>query len=216
MVIDLPSPVRAAPAIKASAEIPLAGGAHGRFYSFDLHGAQAAHGHGNGPAPDHVAVRFPGPSVEPGGVPLVRIHSECLTGDVFASLRCDCGPQLQESVAMFGEQGGYLLYLRQEGRGIGLVAKLRAYQLQSEQGLDTFEANRALGYRDDHRDYGIAAQMLQALQVERVRLLTNNPDKAAGLERHGIEVDAVLPTRRHENPHNHRYLHAKRKQGHRL
>ncbi|WP_018789685.1 GTP cyclohydrolase II [Salinispora arenicola] len=120
-------------------------------------------------------------------VPLVRPHSECLTGDVFGSQRCDCGPQLREAVERIADRSGYLLYLRQEGRGIGLYAKLEAYALQ-DAGLDTYEANVALGHRADARDYTVAAQMLTALGADRVALLSNNPDKAAQLHRHGISV----------------------------
>jgi GTP cyclohydrolase II len=112
--------------------------------------------------------------------PLVRPHSECLTGDVLGSQRCDCGPQIREAVQRIAEAGGYLLYLRQEGRGIGLYAKLDAYGLQ-DAGLDTYEANRALGYGADERDYTAAAQMLLALGADRIALLSNNPDKAAQL-----------------------------------
>ena len=123
-----------------------------------------------------------------GKPPLVRLHSECLTGDVFGSLKCDCGPQLQEALRIIGAAGGgVLLYLRQEGRGIGLANKLRAYALQ-DRGLDTVDANRRLGFADDERDYGHAAAMLRALGIDRVRLLTNNPNKVAGLEGAGIEV----------------------------
>jgi GTP cyclohydrolase II len=112
-----------------------------------------------------------------GPAPLVRLHSECLTGDVFGSQRCDCGAQLREGVERIADSGGFLLYLRQEGRGIGLYAKLDAYALQ-DTGLDTYEANLALGHREDERSYLVAAQMLQALGVSRVALLSNNPDKA--------------------------------------
>ncbi|GAA1642030.1 GTP cyclohydrolase II [Catellatospora bangladeshensis] len=140
--------------------------------------------------------------------PLVRAHSECMTGDVFGSARCDCGPQLREAVQKITEHGGWLLYLRQEGRGIGLYAKLDAYALQ-DAGLDTYAANRALGFGDDERDYTAAAQMLTALDVPRIDLLTNNPDKPGQLRDHGIEVASVVPTGVHAKPDNLRYLRAK-------
>jgi GTP cyclohydrolase II len=140
--------------------------------------------------------------------PLVRLHSECLTGDVFGSQRCDCGPQLREAAERLTETGGYLLYLRQEGRGIGLYRKLDAYALQ-DQGLDTYEANRALGHGDDERDYTAAAQMLTALNVTTIDLLTNNPDKSASLRALGIAVRDVLPTGVHASAANLRYLAAK-------
>src|SRR5206468_1796938 len=126
-------------------------------------------------------------------VPLIRPHSECLTGDVFGSERCDCGPQLREAVERITDAGGYLLYLRQEGRGIGLYTKLDAYALQ-DFGLDTYEANLALGHDEDERDYTPAAQMLHALGVPAVALLSNNPDKAAQLARLGIAVTEQVPT----------------------
>src|SRR3712207_2926661 len=145
-----------------------------------------------------------------GGRPLmVRPHSECLTGDVFGSQRCDCGPQLREAVERITEQGGFLLYLRQEGRGIGLYAKLDAYALQ-DAGLDTYEANTALGRGEDERDYTAAVQMLQAVGVDRVRLLSNNPDKAAQLELLGIAVTERVPTGVHLSAANARYLAVKR------
>src|SRR3984893_8046862 len=139
-----------------------------------------------------------------GAVPLVRLHSECLTGDVFGSQRCDCGPQLREAVERIADCGGFLLYLRQEGRGIGLYPKLEAYALQ-DAGLDTYEANVALGHGEDERCYLVAAQMLQALGVSRVRLLRNNPDKALQLRRYGIAVASVVPTGVHLSPTNARY-----------
>jgi len=145
---------------------------------------------------------------EGAGVPLVRPHSECLTGDVFGSERCDCGPQLREAVERIAKHGGYLLYLRQEGRGIGLYAKLDAYALQ-DQGLDTYEANRALGRGEDERDYTAAAQMLTALGVGGIRLLSNNPDKARQLAALGTEVVQQVPTGVHLSPANVRYLRAK-------
>jgi len=144
--------------------------------------------------------------------PLVRLHSECLTGDVLGSERCDCGPQLAEAVARIDAEGGYLLYLRQEGRGIGLYAKLDAYLLQ-DSGLDTYDANVALGYPADERDYTVAAQMLGALGVGRVALLGNNPDKAAQLERLGVVVTERVPTRVHLNAANARYLATKADKG---
>jgi GTP cyclohydrolase II len=142
------------------------------------------------------------------GVPLVRPHSECLTGDVFGSERCDCGPQLREAVERISQSGGYLLYLRQEGRGIGLYAKLDAYALQ-DRGLDTYEANRALGRGEDERDYTAAAQMLAALGVAEIRLLSNNPDKAAQLAALGTTVVGRIPTGVHVSASNVRYLRAK-------
>ena len=149
-------------------------------------------------------------------VPLVRPHSECLTGDVLGSERCDCGPQLREAVERIASVGGYLLYLRQEGRGIGLYAKLDAYALQ-DLGMDTYEANRALGHADDERDYTAAAQMLAALDAGRIDLLTNNPDKVLQLEGLDIEVPALVPTGVHLNETNADYLAAKvRRQQHTL
>ena len=143
-----------------------------------------------------------------GRPPLVRPHSECLTGDVFGSERCDCGPQLREAVERITEVGGFLLYLRQEGRGIGLYAKLDAYALQ-DAGLDTFEANRALGRQDDEREYAVAAQMLGALGVRSIDLLSNNPDKAQQLATTGIAVTRCTPTGVHLSAANARYLQAK-------
>jgi GTP cyclohydrolase II len=148
----------------------------------------------------------------PGDVPLVRLHSECLTGDVLGSRRCDCGPQLGEAVDRIEAAGGYLLYLRQEGRGIGLYAKLDAYLLQ-DGGLDTYDANVALGYAADARDYTAAAQMLAALGVDRLALLTNNPDKAAQLSARGLSVVERVPTAVHLTSSNRRYLSAKADRG---
>ena len=151
------------------------------------------------------------PSV-PGAAPLVRLHSECLTGDVLGSQRCDCGPQLREAVERITRSGGYLLYLRQEGRGIGLYDKLDAYALQ-DAGLDTYEANIALGHRADERDYTVAAQMLLALGVVRLRLLTNNPDKAEQLHDAGLTVARRVPTRVHLSSANAGYLATKARRG---
>lgn len=150
-----------------------------------------------------------------GKPPLVRLHSECLTGDVFGSLKCDCGPQLKEALRLIGAAGGgVLLYLRQEGRGIGLANKLRAYALQ-DRGLDTIEANLRLGFADDERGYGVAAAMLRALGVDQVRLLTNNPTKVAGLEAAGIRVAERVAHHMPVNPHNADYIATKKaKSGH--
>lgn len=164
---------------------------------------------------EHLALVSPGLAK---GAPLVRVHSECLTGDAFGSLRCDCGPQLHESMRRLAEtEGGILVYMRgHEGRGIGLANKMRAYALQ-DQGLDTVEANRALGLPDDARDFAQAAQMLRALGHEAVRLLSNNPEKAASLQRHGITVTKVEPLVMPPNPFNARYLETKaQKFGHAL
>ncbi|MCF6418472.1 MAG: GTP cyclohydrolase II [Furfurilactobacillus sp.] len=141
-------------------------------------------------------------------IPLVRLHSECFTGDVLGSKRCDCGQQLTTAMTKIGAEGGYLLYLRQEGRGIGLKNKLRAYQLQ-EQGLDTVEANEHLGFEPDERDYGIAAAMLHDQGVDRIRLMTNNPDKIAGLQKYGIEVVERVPLEVSVYAEDHDYLRTK-------
>jgi GTP cyclohydrolase II len=152
-----------------------------------------------------------------GRPPLVRLHSECLTGDVFGSLRCDCGPQLKQALRLIADNGGgVLLYLRQEGRGIGLANKLRAYALQ-DRGLDTVEANLRLGFADDERDYAHAAAMLRTIGIEEVRLLTNNPAKVEGLEKAGIRVAVRVGHQMPPNPHNIDYLATKRrKSGHLL
>ncbi|WP_245841808.1 GTP cyclohydrolase II [Sphingomonas lenta] len=158
-------------------------------------------------ADEHIALLIGTPNGQP---PLVRLHSECLTGDVLGSLKCDCGPQLQAAVRAIAESGwGVLLYLRQEGRGIGLVNKLRAYALQ-DQGFDTVDANTRLGFAVDARDFGVAARMLKLLGQDRVRLLTNNPAKVAGLETKGVTVIERVPHHLPPNPHNERYLATKR------
>jgi GTP cyclohydrolase II len=164
---------------------------------------------------EHVALTLG--VVDVGEPVLVRAHSECLTGDVFGSSRCDCGEQLDDSLRLLRERGrGVLLYLRQEGRGIGLVNKISAYALQ-EQGLDTVEANQALGLPEDARDYRVAAEMLLDLGVRQARLLTNNPAKVEGLRRHGLEVVERVPLRISPNPSNVGYLRTKRdKMGHLL
>jgi len=150
------------------------------------------------------------------GVP-TRLHSECLTGEAFGSLRCDCRDQLEVAMTEIAQREvGLILYLRQEGRGIGFANKIRAYQLQDE-GLDTFEANEALGFRPDERDYEVAAHMLATLQVKSVQLMSNNPDKIADLRFHGVEVDGRIPIVIAPNAYNRRYLEAKRlKAGHLL
>ncbi|MEU6258809.1 GTP cyclohydrolase II [Streptomyces sp. NPDC047043] len=162
--------------------------------------------HGLTDGQEHLAVVLGDPA--PGQVPLVRLHSECLTGDVFGSARCDCGPQLREAVERIATRGGVLLYLRQEGRGIGLYNKLDAYALQ-DQGLDTYEANAALGLPEDDRDYTAAAQMLRALGIDELDLLSNNPDKAGQLRELGIDVHDRVPTGVFTTAHNVRYLRAK-------
>jgi GTP cyclohydrolase II len=166
---------------------------------------------------EHVALTT---GLEPGTVGvdeaiLVRMHSECLTGDVFGSRRCDCGEQLEDSMRLLREQGrGVLLYLRQEGRGIGLANKISAYALQ-EEGLDTVQANLALGLPEDARDYRVAAEMLLDLGIHRAALLTNNPAKIKGLRSHGVEVTERLPVQVEPNPFNLRYLRTKKeKLGH--
>lgn len=167
----------------------------GTFYSFS--GLDAAH--------EHIVIKLGNVTHDS---PLVRIHSECLTGDVFNSQRCDCGPQLTESISRMQEEGGYLIYLRQEGRGIGLYAKLDAYRLQ-DTGLDTFEANTHLNFPEDGRDFSMAANMLKALEVNRCRLITNNPEKVLALKDNGITVDSVIPTGVFLTRHNTHYLQAK-------
>jgi GTP cyclohydrolase II len=163
---------------------------------------------------EHVALLIGAPNSTP---PLVRLHSECLTGDALGSLKCDCGPQLDAALAAIAESGwGILLYLRQEGRAIGLVNKLRAYALQ-DQGFDTVDANLRLGFADDERDFSVAAAMLDRLGQRRVRLLSNNPRKTAGLEAAGIAVVEQAPLRIPANPHSEAYLETKRRRsGHEL
>ena len=148
---------------------------------------------------------------------LARVHSECLTGDVFGSLRCDCGRQLDESMQIIAKEGkGVILYMNQEGRGIGLVEKIKAYSLQ-DKGLDTVEANEALGHKADLRDYGIGAQILVDLGIKNIRLLTNNPRKIVGLEGYGLHVVERVSLEIEPNPANYRYLKTKKeKLGHNL
>jgi GTP cyclohydrolase II len=160
---------------------------------------------------EHFAIKL-GPD-NPLATPLVRLHSECITGDLFHSRRCDCGKQLREALEAVTEEGGYIIYMRQEGRGIGLFAKLDAYTLQ-DTGLDTFEANRRLGFPDDARDFSEAADMLRALGASRIRLLTNNPEKIEELRRNGIDVIEARRTGVFVNKHNIEYLSAKARIGH--
>lgn len=165
-------------------------------------------------ASDHIALVIGQRSQS---APVVRLHSECLTGDVLGSLKCDCGPQLHEALHRISDaQWGILLYLRQEGRGIGLINKLRAYALQ-DQGFDTVDANIRLGFAVDARDFAVAARMLTLLGITELRLLTNNPEKVAGLEAEGLDVLERLPLKIAANPHNAEYLDTKRdRTGHTL
>lgn len=184
--------------------VPLANGVTATFVTFDFPQGE----------PEHIALLFPG--WDKTTSPLVRLHSECLTGDVFESRRCDCYAQLHETIDAMSKDGGILLYLRQEGRGIGLKAKLDAYDLQINSQLDTYQANVALGFAEDLRDYTVAANMLKDLEVSHVRLLTNNPEKVASLRAHGIQVTEVRRTQVHETTDNHDYLEAKQRGGHLL
>ena len=148
--------------------------------------------------------------IDPTKPVVVRVHSECLTGDVFMSRRCDCGGQLHQALEHIAKDGGVLLYLRQEGRGIGLPAKIHAYKLQ-EQGYDTVEANEKLGYGADLRDYGMGAQILHDLGVRHIRLLTNNPKKMVGLQGYGLDISrATSDSNRCANEHNEKYLQTKK------
>jgi 3,4-dihydroxy 2-butanone 4-phosphate synthase / GTP cyclohydrolase II len=147
--------------------------------------------------------------IDPEKPALVRVHSECLTGDVFLSKRCDCGEQLNAAMERIAREGGVLLYLRQEGRGIGLPAKIHAYKLQ-EDGLDTIQANEKLGYPADLRDYGMGAQILADLGLKQIRLLTNNPKKVIGLDGYGLQIVEQLPILVDANPHNRKYMDTKR------
>ncbi len=188
----------------ASASLPT------RFGRFEVIGIK-----GRGPQDEAVAIQHG--RLKRGKAPLVRIHSQCLTGDVFASQRCDCRAQLELSLRKIAKApSGIVLYLPQEGRGIGLINKLRAYELQDE-GLDTVEANRRLGFAADSRDYDFAAAALKALDVHSVRLLSNNPDKIQQLERSGIRVVERIPCRPRTNHHSRAYLRTKQsKLGHLL
>lgn len=190
--------------IAARARLPVAGAEDTEIIAFRTPDA----------AGEHIALLIGQPN---GAPPLVRLHSECLTGDVLGSLKCDCGPQLHAAIHEIAASGwGILLYLRQEGRGIGLVNKLRAYALQ-DQGFDTVDANTRLGFAIDARDFRVAARMLRLLGQDRVRLLTNNPEKVAGLEGADVTVIERVPHHLPPNPHNERYLATKRdRTGHQL
>lgn len=167
-----------------------------------------------GDGKDHFALIFPSRQGNPED-PLVRIHSECVTGDVLGSLRCDCGKQLTEALARLSREGGILIYLRQEGRGIGLDEKLRAYKLQ-DSGFDTFEANVQLGHGEDARSYALAAEILRVLGIPTIRLLTRNPDKVRQLRNAGIDVVLQVKTGLHVNPRNEKYLQAKERRAARV
>jgi GTP cyclohydrolase II len=194
----------------SNARVVATAGLPTRFGRFEVIGIK-----GRGPQDEAVAIRHG--RLKRGKAPLVRIHSQCLTGDVFASQRCDCRAQLELSLRKIAKaSSGIVLYLPQEGRGIGLINKLKAYELQDE-GLDTVEANRRLGFAADSRDYDFAAAALKALDVRSVRLLSNNPDKIAQLERSGIRVVERIPCRPRTNHHSRAYLRTKQsKLGHLL
>eukprot|EP01037_Dinobryon_pediforme_P007956 gene7956-8029_t len=149
-------------------------------------------------------------SWEPDEAVLVRVHSSCVTGDIFGSCRCDCGPQLHKAMEMINREGkGVIVYMNQEGRGIGLINKLKAYHLQ-ENGMDTVEANLELGFKMDQRDYGVGAQILRSLGISKMKLMTNNPKKRAGLIGYGLQVVENVPIEIESNPHNEVYLRTKR------
>ncbi len=154
---------------------------------------------------------------EEGETVMVRVHSSCITGDIFGSCRCDCGPQLHQAMKMVEAHGkGLVLYMNQEGRGIGLINKLKAYKLQ-EEGMDTVQANLALGFPMDKRDYGVGAQIMRDLNVTKIKLITNNPTKRVGLSGYGLEIVDTVPLEINSNPHNERYLQTKRdKMGHQI
>lgn len=185
----------------AHAPVPLAGAEETRIFAFRPD---------NG-GTEHLAIMVGNPT-SPGPV-LVRLHSECFTGDLLGSLKCDCGDQLRGAIQLMGDKGeGIVLYLAQEGRGIGLINKLRAYDLQA-QGFDTMEANGRLGFEDDERLFAPAAEMLKRMGFSKIKLMTNNPDKVAGLEAHGIEVTERVSHKFPPNPHNLAYLMVKKEKG---
>ena len=196
----------------ATADIPTA---HGKF---KLYAYESTDTEGESVEADKTHIALTKGDIADATPILVRVHSQCLTGDVFGSLRCDCGEQLEIALQTIEKEGrGVLVYMRQEGRGMGLKGKLRAYQLQDNDGLDTVEANEHLGFPADLRDYGIGAQILVDLGVRKMRLMTNNPQKVKGLDGHGLEIVERIPLRTEPNPFNHRYLQTKRsKLGHLL
>jgi GTP cyclohydrolase II len=191
----------------ASADFPT------RWGTFRIFGFEATFENGNQPAREEAVALVMGDVA--GKPPLVRVHSQCLTGDVFGSLRCDCRQQLEMALSMIAEEGaGVLIYEQKEGRGIGLMAKLQAYELQ-DAGLDTVEANERLGFKADHRNFTLPGEMLKALGVHQVRLLSNNPDKVAALEQAGVQVVERVPCEVNVSPHAEDYLKTKKeKLGH--
>ncbi len=191
----------------ASAEFPT------RWGKFRIHGFQGEFDTGDARRKEEAVALVMGDVQS--SPPLVRIHSQCLTGDVFGSLRCDCRQQLEMALSMIADEGaGILIYEQQEGRGIGLMAKLQAYELQ-DSGLDTVEANERLGFKADHREFALPGEILKSLGVSKVRLLSNNPDKVAALERAEIEVTERVPCEAAENVHAEDYLKTKKdKMGH--
>ena len=196
----------------ATADIPTA---HGEF---KLYAYESTDTDGENVETDKTHIALTKGDIAGASPILVRVHSQCLTGDVFGSRRCDCGEQLELALQMIEKAGrGVLVYMRQEGRGMGLKGKLRAYQLQDRDGLDTVEANEHLGFPADLRDYGIGAQILADLGVQKMRLMTNNPQKVRGLDGHGLEIVERVPLQTEPNPFNRRYLQTKRsKLGHLL
>lgn len=191
--------------ILASTTLPTEHGSF-RFLAFGTVEQSGSQGH------PHVALH----RAQPGGITDVRIHSECMTGDVFSSVKCDCGPQLNAALSQFGSDGGLLIYLRQEGRGIGLVEKIKAYELQAA-GRDTLDANLELGHGADDRQYESAIWLLKELGIERVRLHSNNPEKVSALRSAGIEVAERIPLEVGSSPENAEYLRTKRdRMGHLL
>ncbi|ASK78868.1 GTP cyclohydrolase [Paraphotobacterium marinum] len=168
--------------------------------------------HGLDSKKEHIAIIFGNADLNRAQTPLVRLHSECLTGDVFHSSRCDCGEQLNETIEKMGKEGGVLLYLRQEGRGIGLYNKIDAYTLQIS-GLNTYEANKHLGFGADLRDFKEAVQMLEALNIKKIKLITNNPKKIKQVRDYGLDVEQVVHTKVHLKSENEAYLKTKAEKG---